>query len=351
MYSRPRDEAGRFLPATNILNENSSHQFLSIPTPTSNPVENSRIARPVDDNFDSRLKANVTRTLTPQAMFDHLMNRLDAFEARIIARYNSTSPARDLSSPPRHSESAYVDKRQHVDAKIQRDPIQHVAPTPEPTSTSAEPSPRRTESSETAAEDVCDISFGDPGTVSGGIAASKLAAATTPIPRGDMPILKTDEPKSTSADTSTRRTESSETAIKDIELGNFSHPKKFGDITPSEFAATAPVAAEDITIPKIYDGIDGIEPSDSSTRVDIADVSRNALQILGRTSGTLFKVKNAFPCPIAHYDVDWGGSLSPSTNLWQLMVSPSRSQWTRSGNFGDKLAYPDRCFGFFFFLF
>jgi len=35
-----------------------------------------------------------------------------------------------------------------------------------------------------------------------------------------MPILKTDEPKSTSADTSTRRTESSETAIKDIELGN-----------------------------------------------------------------------------------------------------------------------------------
>ncbi|KAN0073544.1 hypothetical protein V8E54_008764 [Elaphomyces granulatus] len=309
MCSRPRDEAGRFLPATNI-----------IPTPTSNPVENSRIARPVDDNFDSRLRANVTRTLTPQAMFDHLMNRLDAFEARIIARYNSTSPAQNLSSPPRHLESAYVDKRQHVDAKIQRDPIQHVAPTPEPTSTSAEPSPRRTENSETVAEDVCDVSFGYPGIkVSGEIAASKLAAATTPIPRGDMPILKTDEPKSTSADTSTRRTESSETAIKDIELGNFSHPKKSGDITPSEFAAMAPVAAEDITI---YDGIDGIEPSD---RVDTADVFRNALQILGRTSGTLFKVKHAFPRPITYYDVDWGGSLRPSMDIWRLMVLPSRS--------------------------
>jgi hypothetical protein len=317
MYSRPRDEAGRFLPATNILNENSSHQFLSIPTPTSNPVENSRIARPVDDNFDSRLKANITRTLTPQAMFDHLMNRLDAFEARIIARYNSTSPARDLSSPPRHSESAYVDKRQHVDAKIQRDPIQHIAPTPEPTSTSAEPSPRRTESSETAAEDVCDISFGDPGTVSGEIAASKLAAATTPIPRGDMPILKTDEPKSTSADTSTRRTESSETAIKDI------HPKKFGDI--SEFAATAPVAAEDITIPKIYDGIDGIDLSDSNARVDTADVARDALQILSRTPGTIFKVKHTFPCPIAHSDVDWGGSLSPSRYGYMVADSHTKS--------------------------
>jgi hypothetical protein len=170
------------------------------------------------------------------------------------------------------------------------------------------------------AEDVCDVSFGYPGIkVSGEIAASKLAAATTPIPRGDMPILKTDEPKSTSADTSTRRTESSETAIKDIELGNFSHPKKSGDITPSEFAAMAPVAAEDITI---YDGIDGIEPSD---RVDTADVFRNALQILGRTSGTLFKVKHAFPRPITYYDVDWGGSLRPSMDIWRLMVLPSRS--------------------------
>jgi hypothetical protein len=246
MCSRPRDKAGRFLPATNI-----------IPTPTSNPVENSRIARPVDDDFDARVRASVTRTLTP--MFQQLLNRLDVMETRIAARYNSTSPARDLSSQPRNLESTYIDKRQHVDAKIQRDPIQHVAPTPEPTSTSAEPSPRRTESSETVAEDVCDVSFGYPGIkVSGEIAASKLAAAMTPIPRGDMPILKTDEPKSTSADTSTRRTESSETAIKDIELGNFSHPKKSGDITPSEFAATTPVAAEDITIPKIYDGIDGI---------------------------------------------------------------------------------------------
>ncbi|KAN0078712.1 hypothetical protein V8E54_005225 [Elaphomyces granulatus] len=316
MCSRPRDEAGRFLPATNI-----------IPTPTSNPVENSRIARPVDDDFDARVRASVTRTLTP--MFEQLLNRLDVMETRIAARYNSTSPARDLSSQPRNLESTYIDRRQHVDARIQRDPIQHVAPTPEPTSTSAEPSPRRTESSETAAEDVCDISFGDPRTeVSSEIVASKLATITTQIP-GDMPILKTDEPKSTSAESSPRRTESSETAIKDIELGNFSYPKKSGDITPSEFAATAPapVAAEDITIPKIYDGIDGIEPSDSNDRVDTTDVFRNALQILGGTSGTLFKVKNAFPCPITHYDVDWGGSLSPSMDIWRLMVLPSRSRW------------------------
>ena len=394
MCSRPRDEAGRFLPATNI-----------IPTPTSNPIENSRIARPVDDNFDARLSASVTRTLTP--MFDQFMNRLDAMETRIAARYNSTSPARDLSSQPRHLESAYIDRRQHVDAKIQRDPIQHVAPTPEPTSTSAEPSPRRTESSETAAEDVCDISFGDPGTVSGEIAASKLTAATTQIP-GDMPILKIDEPQSTSAEpTETpRRTDNSKTATKnadnvgisgltntdelmsgdiapsrlaattpipkgddgidDIEssshrvdttayiartLQNFDEsadnsetaakdvrlrdiivrPKtnELGDITPSEFAATAPVARDDIIVPKIYDGIDGIEPSND--RVDTADVFRNALQILGRTSGTLFKVKHTFPCPIAHSDVDWGG-LSP-------------------GSFGDKLASPGQLNFFFFFLF
>jgi len=257
-------------------------------------------------------------------MFEQLLNRLDAMETRIAARYNSTSPARDLPSPPRHSESAYIDRRQHVDATIQRHPKQHVAPTPEPTSTSAEPSPRRTESSETVAEDVRDISFGYPGTkVSGEIAASKLAATTTPIPRGDMPILKTDEPKSTSADTSTRRTESSETAIKDIELGNFSRPKKSGDITPPEFAATAPVAGEDITITKIYAGIDGIEPS--SARVDTADVARDALQILARTPGTTFKVKHIFPCPMAHSDVDWGGFLSPSMDIWRLMVLPSRS--------------------------
>jgi len=299
MYSRPRDEAGRFLPATNILNENSSHQFLSIPTPTSNPVENSRIARPVDDNFDSRLKANVTRTLTPQAMFDHLMNRLDAFEARIIARYNSTSPARDLSSPPRHSESAYVDKRQRVDAKIQRDPIQHVAPTPEPTSTSAEPSPRRTESSETAAEDVCDISFGDPGTVSGEIAASKLAAATAPIP-GDMPILKIDGPQSTSAEpTETpRRTDNSETGTKNVDnvgISGLTNTDELMsvDIAPLKLAAATPIPKGDITTLKIdddIDGIDGIESSNhrkyngidgikpSNARVDTADVARDALR-------------------------------------------------------------------------
>jgi hypothetical protein len=317
------------------------------------------------------------------------MNRLDALEARIAAKYNSTFPARDLSSPPRHSESACVDKRQHDDAKIQRDPIQHVAPTPEPTSTSAEPSPRRTESSETAAEDVCGISFGDPGTVSGEIAASKLTAATTQIP-GDMPILKIDEPQSTSAEPTEipRRTDNSKTATKnadnvgisgltntdelmsgdiapsrlaattpipkgddgidDIEssshrvdttaymartLQNFDEsadnsetaakdvrlrdiivrPKtnELGDITPSEFAATAPVARDDIIVPKIYDGIDGIEPSND--RVDTADVFRNALQILGRTSGTLFKVKHTFPCPIAHSEV--------SETNWRLLVS------------------------------
>jgi len=272
MCSRPRDEAGRFLPATNI-----------IPTPTSNPV---RIARPVDDNFDARLSASIARTLTP--MFDQLMNRLDAMETRIAARYNSTSPARDLSSQPRHLESAYIDRRQHVDAKIQRDPKQHVAPTSEPTSTSAEPSPKRTESLETAAEDVCDISFGDPGTVSGEIAASKLAAATTRIP-GDMPILKIDEPQSTSAEpTETpRRTDNSETATEDFELGNINSglPKTdelmSSDITPSELATTAPVPGEDTMI---YDGMDGIEPSsDSNPRVDTAADMAVALQNSNRS--------------------------------------------------------------------
>ena len=395
MCSRSRDEAGRFLPATNIIS-----------TPTSNPV---RIARPVDDNFDARLSASITRTLTP--MFDQLMNRLDAMETRIAARYNSTSPARDLSSQPRHLESAYIDRRQHVDAKIQRDPIQHVAPKPEPTSTSAEPSPRRTESSETAAEDVCDVSFGDPGTVSGEIAVSKLTAVTTQI-LGDMPILKTDEPQSTLAEpTETpRRTDNLETATKnadnvgisgltntdelmsgdiapsrlaattpipkgdimiddgidDIEssshrvdttaymartLQNFDEsadnsetaakdvrlrdiivrPKtnELGDITPSEFAATAPAARDDIIVPKIYDGIDGIEPSND--RVDTADVFRNALQFLTRTLGMLFKVKHTLPCPIVHSDVDWGG-LNP-------------------GILGDKLASPGRLFFFFTLMF
>jgi hypothetical protein len=227
-----------------------------------------------------------------------------------------------------------------------------------------EPSPRRTESSETAAEDVCDISFGDPGTVSGEIAASKLAAAMAPI-SGDIPILKIDGPQSTSAEpTETpRRTDNSETASDNVGISGLTNTDELmsGDIAPSKLAAATPIPKGDITTLKIDDDIDGIESSNhrkyngidgikpSSTRVDI--VSSNALQILGRTSGTLFKVKNAFPCPIAHYDVDWGGSLSPSTNLWQLMVSPSRSQWTHSGNFGDKLAYSDRCFGFFFFWF
>jgi len=55
--------------------------------------------------------------------------------------------------------------------------------------------------------------------VSGEIVASKLATVTTQIP-GDMPILKTDEPKSTSAESSPRRTESSETATEDFGLGN-----------------------------------------------------------------------------------------------------------------------------------
>jgi hypothetical protein len=126
--------------------------------------------------------------------------------------------------------------------------------------------------------------------------------------------------------------DNSETAAKDVRLRDIIvRPKtnELGDITPSEFAATAPVARDDIIVPKIYDGIDGIEPSND--RVDTADVFRNALQILGRTSGTLFKVKHTFPCPIAHSDVDWGG-LSP-------------------GSFGDKLASPGQLIFFFFFFF
>jgi hypothetical protein len=353
MCSRPQDEAGRFLPATNI-----------IPTPTSNPIENSRIARPVDDNFDARLSASVTRTLTP--MFYQLMNRLDAMETRIAARYNSTSPARDLSSQPRHLESAYIDRRQHVDAKIQRDPIQHVAPTPQPTSTSAEPSPRRTESLETAAEDVCDISFGDPGTVFGETAASKLAAATTPIP-GDMPTPKTDEPQSTSAEpTETpRRTDNLETATKDVGNVGISRLTNIdqlvsGDIAPSRLVDTTPIPKGDATILKIdddidgiessnrkkYDGIDDIEPSIARV-VTTADMARDALQILARTSGILLKVKHIFPCPVAHYDIDWGGSLSPGV---KSMAAESRL-WCHLGSFGDKLVSPDRLLNFFFFHF
>jgi hypothetical protein len=63
--SRPRDETGRFLPATNIRNEDSPWEFLPKPTPISNPTEDSRITRPVDDDFDARVRASVTRTLVP----------------------------------------------------------------------------------------------------------------------------------------------------------------------------------------------------------------------------------------------------------------------------------------------
>jgi hypothetical protein len=115
MCSRPRDEAGRFLPTTNIRNNDSSQKILSIPTPASNPVENSRIARPVDDNFDARFRASVTPVFT---MFDQILNRLEAMETRIIARSNRNSPERDYPPSPRHSESAYVDRRQHVNSSI-----------------------------------------------------------------------------------------------------------------------------------------------------------------------------------------------------------------------------------------
>jgi hypothetical protein len=166
--------------------------------------------------------------------------------------------------------------------------------------------------------------------VPGEIAASKLAAATTAIP-GDMPILKIDGSQSTSAEpTETpRRTDNSETATKNVDnvgMSGLTNTDELmsGDIAPSKLAAATPIPKGGITTLKIDDDIDGIESSNhrkyngiddikpSNTRVDIADVSRNALQILGKTSGTLFKIKNAFPCPIAHYDVDWGGSLSPS---------------------------------------
>jgi hypothetical protein len=71
---------------------------------------------------------------------------------------------------------------------------------------------------------------------------------------------------------SPRRTESSETAAKDVGLedSNSGRPRadEFvpGDITPSRFAAATRIPGEDIPTLKIYDGIDGIEPS--SARVD-----------------------------------------------------------------------------------
>jgi hypothetical protein len=46
-----------------------------------------------------------------------------------------------------------------------------------------------------------------------------------------------------------------------------------GDITTSRFATATRIPGEDITTLKIYDGIDGIEPS--SARVDTADMARN----------------------------------------------------------------------------
>ena len=92
--------------------------------------------------------------------------------------------------------------------------------------------------------------------------------------------------------------------------------------------------------------IDDIEPS--STKADTrADVYRNALQIFSKT---LFKVKHAFSCSIAHYDVDWGGSLSPSMDIWGLMVY----QVARSGFIGRFMcqlgvSWSVKFFFFFFF--
>jgi hypothetical protein len=80
----------------------------------SNPVEDSRIARPVDDDFEARVRASVTPVFTP--MFDQILNRLEAMDARITARSNRSSPERDHPPSPRRSEFAYVDdRRRHVD--------------------------------------------------------------------------------------------------------------------------------------------------------------------------------------------------------------------------------------------
>jgi hypothetical protein len=112
--SRRRVETGRFLPTINTQKDNSSSEFLPVPTPNSNPAEDSRIARPVDDDFDARVRASVTPIFTP--MFDQILNRLEAMETRITARSNRTSPERDHPPSLRRSEFAYVDdRRRHVD--------------------------------------------------------------------------------------------------------------------------------------------------------------------------------------------------------------------------------------------
>ena len=114
--SRRRDETGRFLPAIDIQDGDSTSEFLPAPTPTSNPAEDSRIARPADD-FDARTRASVA------PMFEQLLNRLDAMETRMTARSTRSSPERGPPLSPRHSEFTYADdRRRHDDdeAGIQR---------------------------------------------------------------------------------------------------------------------------------------------------------------------------------------------------------------------------------------
>src|ERR1700689_2328156 len=103
--SRRRDETGRFLPAIDIQDGDSTSEFLPAPTPTSNSAEDSRITRPVDDDFDARTRASVT------PMFEQLLNRLDAMETRITARSTRSSPERGPPPSPRHSEFTYADDR------------------------------------------------------------------------------------------------------------------------------------------------------------------------------------------------------------------------------------------------
>ena len=114
MGSRQRDET---LPAIDIQDGDSTSEFLPAPTPTSNPAEDSRIARPADDDFDARTRASVA------PMFEQLLNRLDAMETRMTARSTRSSPERGPPPSPRHSEFTYADdRRRHDDdeAGIQR---------------------------------------------------------------------------------------------------------------------------------------------------------------------------------------------------------------------------------------
>jgi len=92
-----------------------------------------------------------------------------------------------------------------------------------------------------------------------------------------------------------RRTDNSKTAVDNVGISGLTNTDELisGDIAPSKLAAATPIPKGDITTLTIDDDVDGIDSSNhrkcdgiddiapSSARVDTtADMARNALQIL-----------------------------------------------------------------------